>query len=133
MTPFIVILVLVVVAAALAQFMVFALMKKVLRKGAKVAIEMAWKKVHAHSNPVLKVIEADKILDEALRLLGYTGSLGDKLKAAGPRLNNINALWSAHKLRNRLVHELDVKVGDREVEKAIQTFRHALKDLGANI
>lgn len=129
----IVILTAVCIAVLLLQYMFMTMMKRMLRAGAKAAIEAAWKKVSAHENPVLKVVEADKILDEALRLLGYQGSLGEKLKAAGPRFSNLNALWSAHKLRNTLVHELQATPKDKEVENAIQAFHAALTDLGAKL
>lgn len=128
-----VVIVALMIAVVLVYFMVLALMRRMLRAGARIAVEMAWKKVREHDNPVLRVVEADKILDEALRLLGYTGSLGEKLKKAGPRFSNLNAVWAAHKLRNRLVHELDVKPADREVDQAVSAFHKALTDLGARL
>lgn len=128
-----VIVVLLILATLLAYIMMLALMRRMLRAGARMAIEAAWKKVHQHENGTLKVVEADKILDEALRLLGYTGSLGDKLKAAGPRFRNLNALWTAHKLRNKMVHELDTKPSDKEVDEAVKAFHAALTDLGARL
>jgi hypothetical protein len=128
-----IILVLLMVAAVVTYFMVLILMRRMLRAGARIAIEMAWKKVRSHENPILKVVEADKVLDEALRLLGYSGSLGEKLKTAGPRFRNLNGLWAAHKLRNRLVHELSAQPADHEVDEAISAFHKALTDLGARL
>ncbi len=94
------------------------------------AIKSAWQRVLAQSNPVLKMVEADKVLDEALKLLGYTGSLGDKLRSAGPRFRNLNDIWAAHKLRNRLVHELNSQPNAGDVERALRIYERALRDLG---
>ncbi len=128
-----VIVALLIVAVIVTYVMVFALMRRMLRAGARIAVEAAWQQVKTHQNPVLRIVEADKILDEALRLLGYSGTLGDKLKAAGPRFTNLNALWAAHRLRNRLVHELNAKPADREVDEAVTAFHKALTDLGARL
>lgn len=94
------------------------------------AIKSAWQHVLAQPDPVLKMVEADKVLDEALKLLGYTGSLGDKLRSAGPRFRNLNDVWTAHKLRNRLVHELNSRPNAEDVERALRIYQRALRDLG---
>lgn len=121
------------VAAIIVQYMIIKLMRRALRAGARIAIEQAWKRVHAHEHGSLKIVEADKILDEALRLLGYKGTLGDKLKKAGPRFSNLNDLWWAHKLRNKAVHELNHKPQDAEVDRAVRIYHKALTDLGARL
>ncbi len=124
---------LLIIASVLVWFMILTQMRRLLRTGARIAIEKAWQKVKAQENPTLKLVEADKILDEALRLLGYTGSLGEKLKAAGPRFSDINGVWWAHKLRNRAVHDLTSAPSKEEIERALGIFRIALADLGARI
>jgi len=125
-------LVIVVVLIAAAGLILLVVMTR--RRGLKGAalerIRSAWRHVLEESNPVLRVVEADKVLDEALRLLGFTGSLGDKLKAAGPRLKNLNDIWSAHKLRNKLMHELNVQSNTGEVDRAIRIYERTLKNLG---
>jgi len=119
---------LIVVAGML--FLVMMTRRKRLKGHALRSVRAAWRHALGQQNPVLRVVEADKVLDEALRLLGYTGSLGDKLKAAGPRFKNLNELWSAHKLRNTLVHELNSNPNTGEVERAIRIYEKALGDLG---
>jgi len=77
------------------------------------------------------VIDADKLLDKALRERGIKGtSMGERLKNAS-YLKNIDAAWSAHKLRNRLVHEADAKFGPAEAKRALGGFKKTLKELGA--
>ncbi len=119
---------LIVVAGLL--FLVMMTRRRRLKGHALRSVRAAWQHALGQQNPVLRVVEADKVLDEALRLLGYTGSLGDKLKAAGARFSNINDLWSAHKLRNTLVHELNSKPNAEEVARAIRIYERALKELG---
>lgn len=80
----------------------------------------------------LSIIEADKLLDDALKKLRFSGkTMGERLVSAQRNLSNPNNVWSAHKLRNRLVHETGLKVSQRQVRSALQAFRTALKDLGA--
>ncbi len=84
---------------------------------------------HAESlqDPVRRILEAEKVVDRLLGALGYTGSFGDKLKAAGPRLPNIQALWDAHKLRNRLAHEPGATANGREADAAVRAFAFAVR------
>lgn len=79
----------------------------------------------------LAVIEADKLLDRALKDKGFRGeTMGDRLKAAGKALGNQNAVWSAHKLRNQLAHE-DRIPKRAEIKTALKAFEKCLKNLGA--
>ena len=79
----------------------------------------------------LAIINADKLLDEALKRLHYKGkSMGERLTAAQHELSDNDAVWFSHKLRNKLVHE-QIKVNKRQVKKALLGFGRALKDLGA--
>lgn len=80
----------------------------------------------------LAVIEADKLLDKALKESGFRGqTMGERLVEAGPALSNKDAVWEAHKLRNRLVHETDVKVSLLQAKRMLAVFARALKDVGA--
>lgn len=80
----------------------------------------------------LAIFEADKLLDHALKARGYGGqTMGDRLKDARGSFMNNNAVWQAHKLRNRLAHEQDVRLSGVSADQALRSFRSALKDLGA--
>lgn len=104
--------------------------KRFLSGDALKQIRHAWRKVESIEHPNLQIMEADKVLDHALKMLGYKGSLGEKLKQAGPRFSDLNAVWYAHKLRNTLAHEINAQVFRTETEKAMRIFRRALSDLG---
>ena len=81
---------------------------------------------------VLAVIDADKLVDEALKKLHINGkTMGERLVAAQRKLTNNDSIWYAHKLRNRLVHEPNVRLKKSEAQMALAGFRQALRDLGA--
>lgn len=78
------------------------------------------------------IIQADNLLDEALKRRRFKGkTMGERLVSAQKSLSDNDGVWFAHKLRNRLVHEVDVKLTQKEVQKALIGLRQALRDLGA--
>lgn len=80
----------------------------------------------------LAVLHADKLLDQAMRECGIPGaSLGERLKNSKSRFRNVNAVWGAHKLRNRIAHDDHVTISRSQTNTALAAFRTALIDLGA--
>jgi len=80
----------------------------------------------------LAVLNADKLLDQALREKGVRGdTMGERMKTANTSWRNANAVWGAHKLRNQIAHESDVRVTYDDARRALAGFKQALKDLGA--
>jgi hypothetical protein len=80
---------------------------------------------------VLAVIDADKLMDEALRRKHFKGtSMGERLVSAQRSFSNNDDVWHAHKLRNRLVHETDVKIKQKDAKIALESFKQGLQDLG---
>jgi hypothetical protein len=80
----------------------------------------------------LAVINADKLLDDALKKCHYKGkSMGERLASAQRDLSDNDGVWYGHKLRNRLVHEDDVKLHQKDVQQALMGIRQAMRDLGA--
>lgn len=96
-----------------------------------------WLKITAsvtteESSRHLAVMNADSLLDQAMKDSGIAGdTMGERLKNAKNRLKHRDAIWHAHKLRNRIAHEDSVKVSPNELKKALAAFKSALKDLGA--
>ncbi|HET9721921.1 MAG TPA: hypothetical protein VFP32_02730 [Candidatus Saccharimonadales bacterium] len=81
---------------------------------------------------VLAVIDADKLLDEALRKHHFKGkTMGERLVAAQRSISDNDAVWYAHKLRNRLVHEPNIRLKKKEAQTALAGFKQGLRDLGA--
>lgn len=80
----------------------------------------------------LAIIDADKLLDEALKKSRFKGkTMGERLVTAQRTLTNNDGVWFAHKLRNKIVHEHYDNLRERDVKDALIGFRQALKDLGA--
>ncbi|MBP6005694.1 hypothetical protein KA531_02230 [Candidatus Saccharibacteria bacterium] len=83
------------------------------------------------SNPVLAVIEADKLLDYVLKGVSSKGGFTDRLKSQEYRLKNAQSIWDAHKLRNRLVHDLDSEdqYSNQQLINTSKTLRKAIGEL----
>lgn len=78
------------------------------------------------------ILEADKLVDYCLKELGTRGeTMGERLRHGQKRFSDYQGLWTAHKVRNQLVHELDRDILSFEAKKTIERFRTALTDLGA--
>jgi hypothetical protein len=85
-----------------------------------------------NTNLPMVVLEADKLLDQALRERGIKGeTMGERMKIAKDTWSNANAVWTAHKLRNQIAHESGVVVSYDEARRALGAFKQALKDIGA--
>lgn len=83
------------------------------------------------SNFKQAVLEADKLIDFVLKKMNYNGqTLADRMRASQNRFSNYQGLWDAHKIRNRLVHEVSSEVLHHEAKEAIAKFERALRDLG---
>lgn len=81
---------------------------------------------------MIAVLNADKLVDQALRDLGTRGNtMGERMKVSKDKFSHLNALWDAHKLRNRIAHEDGVKLSHMQTRRALAAFKRALKDLGA--
>jgi uncharacterized membrane protein len=80
----------------------------------------------------LAVIDADKLLDDVLKRSRYKGkTMGERLVSAQRAIADNDAVWFGHKLRNRLVHESNVHLTQKDVKDALLGIRQAMKDLGA--
>jgi len=86
-----------------------------------------WRNVATISDPVRRVFEAEKVVDVLLMELRFRGSFADKLKAAGPLLGDVQPLWNAHKVRNRLAHEVGFVVSEEESRRAVAAFERTVR------
>lgn len=77
------------------------------------------------------VIEADKLVDDALAKAGFSGdTFGDRLSNIQPgTLLSLDGIWWAHKIRNRLAHEVDYFLRYTEARQAVGYFEAALSEL----
>lgn len=80
----------------------------------------------------LSVLNADKLVDQALREIGAKGeTMGERMKNSAQLFSDKNGIWQAHILRNKISHEIDFNITYELALKALVSFRRALKDLGA--
>lgn len=99
-------------------------------------VAVKWNEI-SHAGARTCIMEADKLLDFCLgKVLGSKYekvSLGEKLKMKGALFSDLNGVWFAHKLRNKIAHELDFRISMGEFKKALGAFKKAFIDLGVKI
>ena len=79
------------------------------------------------------VVEADKLLDAILKTKVSGKDLGARLIAAQKIINNrqvYSDAWEAHKLRNKLVHDVHVEISSGQCKQAVSSFRRVFNVLG---
>jgi len=83
------------------------------------------------SNLKLAVIEADKLFDDLLLRMGYKGKdMDERLKLiTSAQLSNLEEIWQAHKIRDRIVEEKYYRLSVEEAKKAISAYEKAFKEL----
>lgn len=80
----------------------------------------------------LSILNADKLLDRALRESGFKGkTMGERMKSASKTWSNANLVWTAHKLRNQIAHETNVQIQYDTARRALGAFKQGLKDVEA--
>lgn len=101
------------------------------------AIKKEWQKIenlldsNNEANYKLAILEADKLLDEVLKQMGFGGStLAERLKVASAKFTKLRQVWSAHKIRNLLVHQTNYHLSFSEAKRSIKNFKKALRELG---
>ncbi|MDD5041682.1 MAG: hypothetical protein PHX87_04740 [Candidatus Peribacteraceae bacterium] len=88
----------------------------------KAHFRQAWDDAVELKDPSRRVMEAEKVCDAVLKSLDYTGTFAEKLKQAQARLTHVDDIWNAHRLRNRIAHEVDVRVSAAQSDRALRAF-----------
>lgn len=98
-------------------------------------ILILWQEIEAIAaqHPEQAIIKADKLLDHALKKAGFQGTLGEKMNKAQAVFRDNNGIWSAHKLRNRIAHEINVNISASQAQLCLKNFKNALFDLGIRL
>lgn len=103
----------------------------------KEEIQKKWSKIEGllssreETSYKVAVMEADKLLDHALKSMGFGGNtLGERLKLAVYRYPSVRNVWRAHIVRNKLVHDADYHLSRGTAHNALQEFKRALKEFG---
>lgn len=103
----------------------------------KRAVE-AWARIQKHffagdpNDLKIAVMDADNVLNDALQYAGIRGvNLGERLKnIKRGQMPNLEDVWGAHKLRNEIAHETNFALKRDPVERALDAYEVALKNLG---
>lgn len=84
------------------------------------------------SNNQKAVLEADKLLDHLLKGFRAPGlTMGDRLKSSRKRFSSeaYEDAWSAHKIRNEIVHNSEYELMDYQAKDAIEKYKKAINEL----
>ncbi|NDK09458.1 hypothetical protein GW846_01620 [Candidatus Gracilibacteria bacterium] len=79
----------------------------------KTISSLSYQKFLSHTKSIEKlsaseqIVQYDKVYHHILQELGYSGTFGEILKRTPKEITNIQDIWTLHKLRNTLVHELE--------------------------
>jgi len=96
-----------------------------------------WEVVQTHiesENPSdwkLSIIEADAILDDMVKKIGYSGdNLGERLKSIEVSdFTSIQSAWEAHKVRNQIAHEgSGFELTHREARRVIGLYKDVFEE-----
>jgi hypothetical protein len=96
-----------------------------------------WEVVQTHiesnnqSDWKLAIIEADSILDDMVKKIGYSGdNLGERLKSIEVSdFTSIQSAWEAHKVRNQIAHEgSGFELTHREAKRVIGLYKSVFEE-----
>ena len=79
----------------------------------------------------LAIIEADILIENVLGKMGIRGkNIAERLRGLAPgELSNVDEVWDAHKLRNKIAHEPDFSPSKDETMQALTTYKKGLEEL----
>jgi hypothetical protein len=103
------------------------------------AFTARWGEIRRHMDSTKEVewkfaiIEADKLIDIVFQKAGFPGAtLGERMmNLKDGEIQNMQDLWDAHKIRNRLAHDLNYFLRYTEAKQAILSYEKVLQELGA--
>lgn len=101
------------------------------------AMTARWEEIMRHLDSAKEaewkfgIIEADKLVEDVLRRAGFPGAtLGERLmNIQDGQLASLDGLWSSHKVRNRIAHDLNYFLRYSEAKQAIDYYAAVLREL----
>lgn len=96
----------------------------------------SWKQLQRHLKDKKTwsdaIVDADKLLDKALKKRKYKGkSMGARLVAAQRIFSDNDGVWFAHNLCKKILNDDSFRLKEPDVKDALVCFRQALRDIGA--
>lgn len=79
----------------------------------------------------LAVIEADGLLNDILKKMGYKGETMAKIleQLDATILPNIEQIWKVHKIRNNVVHDPDYELSLEDARKVLEIYEKTFRTL----
>lgn len=76
------------------------------------------------------ILEADKVLEIVVNTFAVPGeNMGDKMKNIEKSdWQTLDEAWQAHKVRNRIAHEQNFHIGQREARKTIDNYEKVFQE-----
>ena len=100
--------------------------KKKLSEADKKELKNIFKNMKVNKSDKEKLIDYDKLYHKILQKFWYNWTFWEILKTKPNEIWNLNKVWKLHKLRNKLVHDVDEKIKEnlflkvKEYEKEIE-------------
>lgn len=100
--------------------------KKKLSEADKKELKNIFKNMNVNKSDKEKLIDYDKLYHKILQKFWYNWTFWEILKTKPNEIWNLNKVWELHKLRNKLVHDVDEKIKEnlflkvKEYEKEIE-------------
>lgn len=78
----------------------------------------------------LAIIEADSILDEVIKALGYRGDMmGERMRQIKPeQFPRLDDAWRVHKVRNFIAHDPSYPLSKEAAERTIDIYKDIFKE-----
>ncbi len=99
-------------------------------------LQNRWEEIMRHVDSIREaewkfaIIEADKLVDDQLKNHFPGETMGERLMNIDKtKLLSIDGLWEAHKVRNRLAHDMNYFLRHAEALRAIRLYEQTLKEL----
>lgn len=104
----------------------------------KEILATAWEEIRTLANSAnpsdwnMAIIRADGLLNDTLHSLGYEGeTVAERLKIVdSTKLPSLDRVWSAHRLRNNIVHGPPQDYPRETVIQALRSYEQGLRELG---
>lgn len=81
----------------------------------------------------MAMIEAEKILQDAIKKAGYPGKTNDeRIATSSKNFSNIRKLKKAREIHKTVLNELDYSLNSLEVEESAKSYHQALADIEGN-
>ncbi len=108
--------------------------------GSVVSVEEEWSKIiekvqdgSSHSL-TLAIIDADKLLDDTLQVMGLSGEhFSERFEALNKikKLKSAQSVWQAHRIRNNLVHASGFQIAPKQAQDVLRAYEALFKEIDA--